>query len=62
MEKKMVAVKAFVDEEVRNSFKAACAKKGTTMSDTLAAFIKKFIDDAENPKKVKKDTWATITN
>lgn len=56
---KLVAVKAFVPESTRNAFKAACAKKGITMSDTLSKFIETFIDEEEqekpSPKKKGKD-------
>lgn len=48
MEEKLVAVKAFVPETTRNAFKAACAKKGVTMSDTLSKFIENFIDEEEH--------------
>lgn len=50
MEEKLVAVKAFVPESTRNAFKAACAKKGITMSDTLSKFIETFIDEEEHKK------------
>lgn len=58
MNKKVVAVKAFVSEELRNSFKSACAKEGKTMSDTLTSFIEQFVDEHDKPKpapKAKKD-------
>ena len=48
MEEKLVAVKAFVPESTRNAFKAACAKKGITMSDTLSKFIEAFINEEEH--------------
>ncbi len=58
MEKKVVAVKAFVSEEVRNLFKAACAKKGTTMSDALAAMIDDFIEQEEQSTPKQKGKGA----
>ncbi|MEI2582370.1 GIY-YIG nuclease family protein [Scytonema sp. PRP1] len=48
-----VEVKAFVTEEVRNLFKAACARKGSTMSDTLTAFIEEFIKEDEEERNAK---------
>ena len=50
MNKKVVAVKAFISEELRNSFKSACAKEGKTMSDTLTSFIEQYVTEHENPK------------
>lgn len=53
MDKKVVAVKAFVTEELRNLFKAACARKGSTMSDTLTAFIEEFVKEDEKERNAK---------
>jgi antitoxin component of RelBE/YafQ-DinJ toxin-antitoxin module len=50
MDKKTVAVKALVPEEVRNLFKAACARKGTTMSDALTALIEEFIEEDDKER------------
>ncbi len=51
MEKKTVAVKAFVSEDVRNLFKAVCARKGTSMSDALTALIEEFIEENEKEQR-----------
>jgi regulator of PEP synthase PpsR (kinase-PPPase family) len=48
-EQKTVAVKTFVSEELRNSFKAACAKEGRNMSDVLAEFVEQYVNKREAP-------------
>jgi regulator of PEP synthase PpsR (kinase-PPPase family) len=48
-EQKTVAVKTFVSEELRNSFKAACAKEGRNMSDVLAEFVEQYVNQREAP-------------
>jgi predicted DNA-binding protein len=49
IEQKTVAVKTFVPEELRNSFKAACAKEGRNMSDVLAEFVEQYVNEREAP-------------
>jgi len=46
-EQRTVAVKTFVSEELRNSFKAACAKEGRNMSDVLAEFVEQYVNERE---------------
>jgi regulator of PEP synthase PpsR (kinase-PPPase family) len=48
-EQKTVAVKTFVSEELRNSFKAVCAKEGRNMSDVLAEFVEQYVNKREAP-------------
>lgn len=55
MERKTVAVKAFVSEEVRNLFKAVCARRGTTMSDALTTLIEEFIEQNEKEQNSTKE-------
>ena len=31
-----------IDKKIRNNFKAACAKKGTTMKDEIVQFMLEF--------------------
>jgi len=40
-------VKAYIPEEMRNAFKAACAKNGKSMSDVLVSFMKSYVETAE---------------
>ena len=49
IEQRTVAVKTFVSEELRNSFKAACAKEGRNMSDVLAEFVEQYVNEREEP-------------
>lgn len=40
---KIVALRAFVPESLRNDFKSVCAKEGKNMSDVLTEFIQKYV-------------------
>lgn len=53
---KLAVVKTSVSEELRNSFKAACAKEGKNMSDVLSDFIEDYVKEweAEFPSARKK--------
>jgi metal-responsive CopG/Arc/MetJ family transcriptional regulator len=44
---KLAVVKTSISEELRNSFKAACAKEGRNMSDVLSDFIEQYVTDRE---------------
>lgn len=44
---KLAVVKTSISEELRNSFKAACAKEGKNMSDVLSDFIEEYVNDRE---------------
>ena len=50
-------VKTSIAEELRNSFKAACAKEGRNMSDVLSDFIEEYVKEreTESPSSRKKD-------
>lgn len=54
-EQKVVALKTFVPEGLRNSFKAVCAKEGKTMSDVLAEFVEEYVKERESPLPIKKE-------
>lgn len=40
---KIVALRAFVPESLRNDFKSVCAKEGKNMSDVLTEFIQGYV-------------------
>jgi metal-responsive CopG/Arc/MetJ family transcriptional regulator len=44
---KLAVVKTSVPEELRNSFKAACAKEGKNMSEVLSDLIEQYVSDRE---------------
>ncbi len=46
---KLVVVKTSIPEELRNSFKAACAKEGRNMSDVLFDMIEHYVEERETP-------------
>jgi hypothetical protein len=41
---KIVALRAFVSEKLRNDFKAVCAKEGKNMSDVITDFIEDYVN------------------
>ncbi len=40
---KIVALRAFVSERLRNDFKAVCAKEGKNMSDVITDFVEDYV-------------------
>jgi hypothetical protein len=42
---KIVALRAFVPESLRNDFKSVCAKEGKNMSDVLTEFIESYVKE-----------------
>ena len=53
---KLAVVKTSIPEELRNSFKAACAKEGRNMSDVLSDFMEQYVKEreTESPSSGKK--------
>jgi hypothetical protein len=41
---KIVALRAFVTERLRNDFKAVCAKEGKNMSDVITDFVEDYVN------------------
>jgi N-acyl-D-aspartate/D-glutamate deacylase len=46
---KLVVVKTSIPEELRNSFKAVCAKEGKNMTDVLFDMIQDYVEARETP-------------
>jgi metal-responsive CopG/Arc/MetJ family transcriptional regulator len=44
---KLVVVKTSIPEELRNSFKAVCAKEGKNMTDVLFDMIQEYVEERE---------------
>jgi len=44
---KLVVVKTSIPEELRNSFKAVCAKEGKNMTDVLFDMIQDYVEARE---------------
>ena len=42
-EEDLVAIRAFIPKELRNDFKAACAKEGRSMSEVLSELMQKYV-------------------
>ncbi len=47
---KTVFLRITVDETLRNDFKAACAKEGKTMNDTVAQLLEEFVQRTAKAK------------
>ncbi|HAZ44428.1 MAG TPA: ParG [Cyanobacteria bacterium UBA11369] len=45
---KLVIVKTSIPEELRNSFKAVCAKEGRNMNDVLSNLIEQYVKERED--------------
>jgi hypothetical protein len=52
-EEKLVAVRGIVPESLRNSFKAACAEEGKTMSEVFTEFVEGYVAERRGNKKPK---------
>lgn len=53
-EEDVVAIRAFIPKELRNDFKAACAKEGRSMSEVLSEFIELYVSQRnKNPPASK---------
>ncbi|HEY9637999.1 MAG TPA: plasmid partition protein ParG [Coleofasciculaceae cyanobacterium] len=46
---KLVVVKTSIPEQLRNSFKAVCAKEGRNMTDVLFDMIQEYVEERETP-------------
>lgn len=42
-EAKIISLRAYVPEQLKNDFKAACARQGETMSDVLIRFMEDYV-------------------
>ena len=55
-EEKIVSLRAFVPESLRNVFKAVCAEDGKNMSDVLTAFVEDYVAERRPTYKTDKAT------
>ena len=46
-EEKIVTLRAFVPESLRNLFKSACARDGKNMSDVITEFVEDYVAERE---------------
>ena len=53
-EEDVVAIRAFIPKELRNDFKAACAKEGRSMSEVLSEFMEQYVSQRNNPPPASK--------
>lgn len=44
---KIISLRIFMPESLRNSFKAVCAKQGRNMSEVVTDFVRNYIDEFE---------------
>jgi antitoxin component of RelBE/YafQ-DinJ toxin-antitoxin module len=43
LEKKIISLRIFMPELLRNEFKAVCARQGRNMSEVVTDFVKKYV-------------------
>ncbi|MBD2364777.1 copy number control protein [Anabaena minutissima FACHB-250] len=44
---KVISLRIFMPESLRNHFKSVCAKKGRTMSEVVTEFVESYIKQNE---------------
>jgi hypothetical protein len=52
-DEKLVAIRAFIPPQLRNSFKSICVKQGITMDSVISHFIEEYVEKHEQPDKGK---------
>ncbi|MDZ7969719.1 MAG: plasmid partition protein ParG [Nostoc sp. DedSLP03] len=54
-EEKIISLRVFMPESLRNNFKAVCAKQGKNMSEVVSDFVRDYVaeHDSSSPKKGK---------
>ncbi|MBN3949945.1 MAG: copy number control protein [Nostoc sp. NMS7] len=54
-EEKIISLRVFMPESLRNNFKAVCAKQGKNMSEVVSDFVRDYVAEQESssPKKRK---------
>jgi translation initiation factor 2 beta subunit (eIF-2beta)/eIF-5 len=52
-EEKLVAVRAFIPSELRNSFKSICVKQGVTMDSVISEFVEEYVQEYEKEREKK---------
>lgn len=48
---KIISLRIFMPESLRNTFKAVCAKQGKNMSEVVNEFVREYVAENENPSK-----------
>ena len=46
-EEKIISLRIFMPEHLRNEFKAVCARQGRNMSEVVTDFVKKYVAEYE---------------
>lgn len=50
-EDKIISLRIFMPESLKNSFKAVCAKQGKNMSEVVNDFAKGYVNEFESSNK-----------
>jgi antitoxin component of RelBE/YafQ-DinJ toxin-antitoxin module len=53
VEEKIISLRIFMAESLRNDFKAVCAKQGKNMSEVVNEFVQQYVMQHENPSPKK---------
>lgn len=47
-EEKIISLRIFMPESLRNEFKAVCARQGRNMSEVVTDFVKQYIEQSQH--------------
>ena len=50
VEEKIISLRIFMPESLRNDFKSVCAKQGRNMSEVVTEFVSDYVAKFDSPK------------
>ena len=53
IEEKIISLRVFMPQSLRNNFKAVCAKQGRNMSEVVSEFVREYVTEHEKPSPKK---------
>ena len=53
IEEKIISLRIFMPESLRNHFKGVCAKQGKNMSEVVTEFVRDYVEKYESPSPKK---------
>ena len=58
IEEKIISLRVFMPESLRNNFKAVCAKQGKNMSEVVSEFVTNYVANHEETSPKEKGKGA----
>ena len=46
-EDKIISLRIFMSQDLRNTFKSVCAKEGKNMSEVITEYVKEYVKDKQ---------------